>query len=30
MLTLLAEYDAINEAFADPDADFEALIEKLK
>ena len=28
IVDLLAEYDAINEAFADPDADFEALIEK--
>jgi ATP-binding cassette ChvD family protein len=28
IVDLLAEYDAINEAFADPEADFEALIEK--
>lgn len=28
IVDLLAEYDAINEAFADPDADFEKLIEK--
>jgi len=28
IVDLLAEYDAINEAFTDPDADFEALIEK--
>jgi len=28
IVDLLAEYDAINEAFTDPEADFEALIEK--
>jgi ATP-binding cassette ChvD family protein len=28
IVDLLAEYDKINEAFADPEADFEALIEK--
>lgn len=28
IVDLLAEFDAINEAFADPDADFEQLIEK--
>lgn len=28
IVDLLAEYDAVNEAFADPDADFEKLIEK--
>lgn len=28
IVDLLSEYDKINEAFADPDADFEALIEK--
>ena len=28
IVDLLSEYDAVNEAFADPDADFEKLIEK--
>ena len=28
IVDLLAEFDAVNESFADPDADFEALIEK--
>lgn len=28
IVDLLADYDAVNEAFADPDADFESLIEK--